>query len=922
MKIKVISKKLLSVLIIIAIFSTSLLCMLFSSLGNGFIAAEKSDSALYNLIKSGDFEDGTNGWTVPSGVTQEIIFDTEIKSNVARFTGSVKRYAISQSFAVEANSEYQLTYSYKKLNGRDTVDAYVEVDGANGAVMQHWINFNDKGVWAQKTDTIKTGGNTTLTIRLENRAGEAYIDNVCIVKKCKITVVAGEHGKAANNVGLTAAGSEITVLAAPDAGYTVDGWYASGKKISSDIRLKYTVASDVEIELRFKPGIHNAVENGDFENGLNNWTPGETEPEVVYDSESGSKVIHFKDSNKKQTVSQTIGVQPNTEYVISYRYKKFNDKSKVDGYLEISGAGGAILQHWINFNEANKWSVKRDTFNSGNNSVLRLQLEDRAGEVYIDEIKVSRKCLITATASEHGKLTDSAEWAAEGEKLTFSAEPDVGYMVEGWYVDGEKAAEGKRFVCEVRNNMTVRVNFDISTLPTMTAFETDLLYCREEDNIITDGGFESESGDWNIPSFIKDGVSAVEVHDGTRVLHFSPNGTDTEKIYIPVRLHGNTDYIFATDVKGKYYSESNHLDMTFGIMNTDGTYINLDNPRGDGYYDETPNMSDELSMTPPSWDNNWHRRGMVLQVRNDCDLLIAVSGAVSDAYLDNIMLCEKDKAFKKADKTMTAVVTNMNPPLLGCDEKDNLIKNYSFSSGEAGWNDAYGWNGMFSGLSVADSGNGNNSLFMSSLTGYSDHHYLIKWIDVKPDTSYTLSLAAASSSSNSDFGILIQGERFYSKLMSWNLNNDCKWAYVGVTVNSGNSDKIGFYIKSNERTTVVDEIRLFETSAATKLTNRLEGEVDLPDRVKGEENKPNDYVPDSSGNNNGGQISDDEKNESENTSKSGTKKILKRRRINTDAKSNGNIVLKIIIAAGCAVVVTGGVITFIIVKKRKSNNRQ
>ena len=312
MKKNILSKTFISIFTIIALLISSMYVTLFS------VSAETAAGSFNNLVTNGDFEDGINGWTVPSGITQEIVYDSETDSNVARFTGEVDRYAISQTFGVKANTEYLLTYSYKKLNGRDVVDAYVEVDGENGAIMQHWINFNDKGVWAQKTDTIKTGGNTTLTIRLENRAGEAYIDNISIVRKL------------------------------------------------------------------------NLVENGGFENGTNGWTvPSGVTQEIFYDSETGSNVARFTGEVNRYAISQTFGVKANTEYLLTYSYKKLNGRDVVDAYVEVDGENGAIMQHWINFNDKGVWAQKIDTIKTGSNTKLTIKIENRAGEAYIDNVVVA-----------------------------------------------------------------------------------------------------------------------------------------------------------------------------------------------------------------------------------------------------------------------------------------------------------------------------------------------------------------------------------------------------------------------------------------------------------------------------------------------------------------------------------------------------
>ena len=880
-----------------------------------------------NLIKNGNFEKGTDNWNVWAGSMPEIVCDVQSNSHAAHFNQYVSennRNAIVQSFDVEPNTEYVVSFTYKKGNPINTIDAELSVLTNDNTVLKNWaLNDREKDNWYFTTQLFDSGDNTRLKFRvMDQNGGNAFVDNISIYKKINIQVHAEGNGTVENhNKAGVIAGDIVSVTAYPDDGYELLGWYNSeGKLLSQKSRYEFIAENNISLIAKFEieKTRYNLIKNGGFEDDLNKWgTFIGTQPETVFDSETQSEVVQlnkYVDSVNRNSLVQTVEVEKNTDYVISFSFKKFNGKDVVDAYLSILSNNDAVIKEWfINYTDKDKWYTTTNVFNTGESSIIKLRIADQpGGNVYIDNICIAKKCTINSSAGKNGKLSATVpSYAGMGSNVIFSAIPDVGYMVEGWYINGNKVSSENEFEYFITEDIEIEVKFTDSVFPFMSEFETSRLYCNEKDNFITDGGFENGNGVWNKPTFIKSGTTEIVTQNGSKVLHFSSNSSNRQVVSFKMKLKGNTKYVFATDVKGSFYSQKNHFDMSFGIMNLDGSYINLDYPRGAGYYDETPNMSDEKSMTPPSWDNQWHRRGIIIETRNECEVLIAISGKVSDAYFDNMMLCEYDKAFKENKEHSSASLKSNSPTLLGCLEKDNLVENFSFSSGEKGWTDGFGWKGMFSGLTVFDSGNQNKSLYMSSTTGKADKHYYIKWIKVKPNTDYTLSVATASSSDEADFGLLVQSGGMYKKLINWTVGNDCTWMYSGASFNSGNCDQIGFYVKEAGKTTVVDELRLFETSKARILTDKLTGTVELFDKTVEEPNVEDAEIT-------------DEDNETENTQTVIKKIIRKKLKMKNNNSSDDTFNWVIVVSVACAVLVliSGAVVTVVFLKKRKGRKNK
>ena len=111
-----------------ACYITSVM-LLFSSLPilafSGNVAkAESLSRESFNLIKNGDFENGSNGWDILKGRFPEIFFDTESQSKVAKFDNYVdgeNRSVIQQGFEVEANTDYVISFSFRKFNPKNKI---------------------------------------------------------------------------------------------------------------------------------------------------------------------------------------------------------------------------------------------------------------------------------------------------------------------------------------------------------------------------------------------------------------------------------------------------------------------------------------------------------------------------------------------------------------------------------------------------------------------------------------------------------------------------------------------------------------------------------------------------------------------------------------------------------------------------------
>ncbi len=910
-----------------------------------------------NLIADGGFEGATLHTNWANGSARGSVVTTE------KYDGAQSLFIEKQGgyanlyywpLTVEKNSKYRITMMVKVPTGANIPMIKVLDNGGNGNVIldqkdgsgNTWLNARNNNIkagcdWQEAWFTFNSGDKTQVSMLFTGDSNAAaYIDDVQIIKYYDIKATAESGGKISGFTQNWAyVDTPISLTATPESGFTFDGWYEGGVKFSSDATLQFNATADRNLTAKFA-ALDNYIVDGGFEQSalVSAWSHSSgSDPRLTISTAEhyeGDQSALFASKTGWANSYYTINVKKNTNYMVTVMIKvpegdytdplfKVLSPSDLNTNL-IDGADPSNGNFFCrDKNSAIKagggWQKGTFTFNSGNNDTLRLLMTGNTkANCYIDNLVVGEAFTATITAGEHGKAQSTTVMGLKNTTSALVAIPDADYMVEGWYINGQKVSDEKTYNHLFTEDVAVEVKFTVSDLPVMTRFDLAKLWCAESNNLLSDSGFQKGTGEWNTASFIKNGVLDVVEDEGDKVLYFNPDGTGRQIVYFPVSLEGNTEYLFSAEVKGKYYSATNHMDMNFGIMTDEGEFITMRDANMGGYRDERPNITFTKSITPPSWDNNWHRRGITFKTVAPTTVWIAIAGNLSEAYLDDFILCKFTSATEEPVVENIAKTTSYTVAAdkMGCDEGDNLVKNYNFNAGSTGWEDGYGWNGLYSGVYIGDSGNKNNSLFMRSTTGYADRHYYIQWVDVKPNTDYTFSLATAATSLEANFGLLAEGAKRYEKLAIWTVEGNREWTYNAITFNSNDSTRVGIYVMDGGRVTALDEIRLFETSKATALTNKLEGKADLPE----------EYIPpvededvgegDGEQTVTGTQDNADDQEEETPTKKTKKKKVVKVLKNNND---DADYTLWWILGGvGAAILLAGAIVLIIfLLKKRK-----
>ncbi len=308
------------------------------------IEPDETDAA--NLVNNGYFNDGTaSGWTVSGGVVEAYNGDYMLKATTSDRYQTVAK----QTIDVEANSNYTLDVSSLYVGGATKATARVHVYAGTTSTdlvsIYYWI-INPNSVDSHQL-SFNTGSNTQVTIGIQQMAaasssdafdGNIYYDDF-VMKK---------------------------VIPAPDGNDT--------------------------------PSNDGYVINGDFETGdLTGWTVVKG-GEVIYgdDVAAGNFSLMGTAPNKYNShVQQTVTVEANTDYVITFKAKLAAAGGQVRFYVSPDGTdGNKINGDCYYFTGATtEWQTFQIAFNSGNNTTLVLhpaQGVDGGGNIYYDDIVMEK----------------------------------------------------------------------------------------------------------------------------------------------------------------------------------------------------------------------------------------------------------------------------------------------------------------------------------------------------------------------------------------------------------------------------------------------------------------------------------------------------------------------------------------------------
>lgn len=751
---------------------------------------------------------------------------------------TANRYASARiMIEVDRNTEYVLRF-YGRRTGRNAESAIWKIYGDNAIPdisNQYWVNGNGMNYanWGLNQLCFNSGDNEYIYLAFVVDKGVAFVDNISLAKCVRVTATAEEGGTISGAAKYYAYGDSVKLVAMSKAGYIFKGWFINNRSVESRQSYSFTATKDFAIKAGFSYDSDplNMLINSGFEENLEySWSPmnnsfaGFSLSENAFRGKYSLRIDSYESGAERyRYIRQTFDVKPNTEYILSFYGKREKEGASAIYKILTKDLKAVVSDKFVNGNgdKFNEWGRNCISFNSGNNTELMITFVVNNGAAYVDNIVVGERCSLSVKAGKNGSATTkSADNFALGEIIPLIAKPNVGYKVEGWYQNGRKLSAENPQDFMIKGNTELTVEFIESDDAFIKNFNPKNLYANDGKNLILCADFEdSNNAPWDTSTFLKHGVASVVELDGNKVLYFNPQGKKRQISYFKITLEANEDYMLSFNVKGNYLSETNSADMSFGIMNTKMEYLVLQELKSGMYYDETPNCDTERSMTPPAWDACWHRRGCIITTGKYTDFYIAVTGTECEAYIDDIMLCKVSdaSAYKGSDWGDTVEITDYMAEKTKCDDKYNLVKNYNFKDTADGyWTDTLGFGGLLSPFSVASVDDKINALTVSQFNIQPSNSFYVKWFDIAPGTEYTFSFDALSNGDNPMFGLIAPNSKRYSRVIDLTVESDGEWHTLGITFDSGNYDKIGFYLTDSGKETSVTNIRLFKSEYGIK----------------------------------------------------------------------------------------------------------
>lgn len=501
------------------------------------------------------------------------------------------------------------------------------------------------------------------------------------------------------------------------------------------------------------------VANGDFETGdMTKWENVWDSCNPVVDETSrhtGDYGLHFVAPAQWNSIRNKITVEPNTDYTLI----AWAANAKDAGFYVKTVATDANVAS-IHTESGNEWKKYTLQFNSGENTelyVVVIGVGEGGGEALVDTVGVYKT----------------------GEEPQDPDTPDDPVLPP---------------ISLSLDSFGVLLNRPVAP----------------EYNLIANGSFENaEGGKWQelvgSTYYVVDDETAP---DGGKSLFFNTSGVEEQtKLIFWVDVVPNTDYVFSTWLKGAFISDENRYDATIGVVDPSGNFLVSS-------ADKFSNK--DRQIVPPCWDNEWHLRSVQFNSGRAEQIGIAVSGKLSQLWIDDMALFTVNNAISYSDPAQFSYVG----PMIsyreegGCAEEDSLIPDVNMDDDEsvAFWSTAVGFENGFISFPENKYEYGTSMKYTASNNPCGTH--AIKWVDVKQNTEYTFSVDVRVVKEGGGRLVLLDNKlRIKEEFLIVDFDQyyyGVDWFNVTVHFDTGNFDRIGIAVVDGGGEALIDNMRLFE----------------------------------------------------------------------------------------------------------------
>ena len=529
-------------------------------------------------------------------------------------------------------------------------------------------------------------------------------------------------------------------------------------------------AEDVYVDdlriTELQPAVAGELVNGSFENGDEGWLLSGQCAVVSGDAYSGTHAVRLEHNQTwAEALTQTLSVEKNTDYVITFYTKRVSGNGAwnlclMDGkkqYQHKFTSG----ENWFKHTTTNNWVKGSVGFNSGNYDSLfiKFQPESTASGVFLlDFVTLTKK-------TEDPVFPD--------DPVVPKAQP---YMTSYGVAQNRPASAAK--------NLLKGADFESGTF-----------------------GFKHSS----ITS-----VTDKTAPQGKKSLYFKTGTSTVVKEIVWVDVKPNTDYVFSTWLKGAYISKDNPLyNATVGIVDESGTFLSME---------EWVFLNGERQIVPTAWDNAWHLRSIQFHSADATRVGICLSGSGSQLWLDDMALFKVGDGTKYMSANMLgAVGLNYEDVTAVCADKHNLISDGSFESADTDgfWADSHGWRNGF--LTFAENAYEYGTSLKYTASGRDSALSIIKWVDVEPNTDYTFSLNMRILKSGNGRLLLLDDKNrdkteflyvSFDRSMYSVEDAEYGWYSLSCSFNTDVYSRIGICVVDDGGEVLLDNMRLFKNTHA------------------------------------------------------------------------------------------------------------
>jgi len=317
-------------------------------------------------------------------------------------------------------------------------------------------------------------GTYEFSVKAENNAG-SDIKNLSIfistvLTSWSVTSTAGTGGSVSGG-GTYNSGTQVTVTAVPDNGYTFEGWYENDVKISGEENYTFAVTSDRTLEARFSLERYTVDVTGA--------TGGSVSGGNTYDSGIQVTVTAVPDDGYTFEGWYENGVKISGEE--NYTFAVTSDRTlearfSLERYTaDVTGATGGSVSGGNTYDSGTQVTVTAVpddgyTFEGWYENDVKISGEENytftitSGRTLEARFSLERYT-VTATAGTGGSVTGSGTYDY-GTRITLTAAPKTGYRFVRWLEGANQVSVNTQYTLSVTKDQTLKAEFEKLGIPT------------------------------------------------------------------------------------------------------------------------------------------------------------------------------------------------------------------------------------------------------------------------------------------------------------------------------------------------------------------------------------------------------------------------------------------------------------------------